>query len=141
MQPPDAHIIPHLLGQQNFNLQEVEKQLQALHQSAAHEAVKVRLEELRPLVESVSEPELREWFKIACLGTCVGFIERNLNPAHPAHQYIYSKIIDDLQSMLSYLSNENINYDPHSMKYQVYDYGIQWVYYLDWELYMSQELY
>jgi hypothetical protein len=28
-----------------------------------------------------------------------------------------------------------------AVRRQVYDFGIQWAYYLDWDLYMSQELY
>ena len=39
------------------------------------------------------------------------------------------------------LHQDHINYDPDYIKYQVCDFGIQWVYYMDWDVYMSQELY
>jgi len=94
-----------------------------------------------PLLNSSEEPQLHEWLKILLLGACAGFVERNLNPNHPAHSFIFPRMIEDVQAMYYELKEQSEDIDAPEITEQVFDFGIQWVYYLDWKVYISQELY
>ena len=102
--------------------------------------VEAQLNELLPLIKEVN-PILREWLKLAFIGTLMGFMERGLLSQDPNHQYIYSSIIEDVRKMFDHLQEAGGDLESDFLKYQIYDYGVQWVYYLDWSLYLSQELY
>ncbi len=83
---------------------------------------------------------MREWISLAFLGACVGFAERNLEPHHPEHQYLYSQFIQEI-SEVYHLFQEEGGIELDEIKFALYDYGIKGVYYLDWNLYMSKEFY
>ena len=87
------------------------------------------------------ESPLNDWEKLVLLGTCIGFHQRNLNCNDPAHQYIYPKILMDVQNLFPEFIKEGADPNHPEILSQVIDFGIQWVYYMDWDLYMSQELY
>ncbi len=93
------------------------------------------------LLENENIDGLKAWLEILLLGACVGFSERNLNPELPAHQYIYPRMIQDVKDMYFKLKQNNADLESHELKWQVYDFGLQWVYYMDWDVYISQELY
>lgn len=118
-----------------------EQKLELIKKNREIEKVKRWWTELLPMVANVKDKTLCEWLKLALLGTCVGFAERNLLPQNPLHQYIFPRIIKDVTDMYNKLRQSNISFDSDYIKYQVYDFGIQWVYYMDWDVYMSQELY
>ncbi len=129
--------------QDALSLEDVEKQKQiAQFQSSARmKAVQEWWEKLQSQWAETEGELLREWIGFAFLGACVGYVERNLHPLHPEHQYIYKQIIRDVTDVFQTLHDQKIEYDPNYIKYQVYDYGVQCIYYLDWDLYMSKECY
>ncbi len=92
-------------------------------------------------IDQDADPLLIEWLSLAILGACVGFSERNLNPELPEHQRIIPRIISDVSGVYSKMLRQGGEEDLSKLKFEVYDFGIQWVYYLDWDLYMSRELY
>ncbi len=129
--------------QQAHTIDEVqqEKNLALVKSSSEIKAVQEWWQWLLPRLDSIEDPQLREWISLAFLGVCVGFVERNLLPDHPAHQYLYQQMIHEITEVFHQLQEGQYVYDLDSIKYQLYDYGIQGVYYLDWKLYMSKELY
>lgn len=93
------------------------------------------------LIEPETDSLLKEWLNLAILGACVGFSERNLNPDLPEHHRILPHIIRDVSGVYRKMKPHSDAKDLRQLKRQVYDFGVQWVYYLDWDLYMSRELY
>jgi len=75
------------------------------------------------------------------LGVCQGFSERNLDPELPEHQEVFFLVIEDIKGVFHKISPKAPEDEISSLNGQVFDFGTQWVYYLDWKLYMSKELY
>ena len=96
---------------------------------------------LRPLVPEEEEDELAEYYRFALLGLSVGFAERNLSPQDPAHQAIVQPLLADIRSVYKQLGELGSGYDREEFLFRAYDYGVHKAYYLDWRLYLSQELY
>ena len=84
---------------------------------------------------------LQEFLTLAILGVCQGFEERNLDPGLPEHREVFSHVIKDVKGLIQKIPVPSNGEELQSLKKQVFDYGTQWVYYLDWKLYMSKELY
>ena len=87
------------------------------------------------------EQPLQEFLNLAILGVCQGFEERNLDPGLPEHREVFSHVIKDVKGLIQKIPVPSNGKELQSLKKQVFDYGTQWVYYLDWKLYMSKELY
>ncbi|MBF0352252.1 MAG: hypothetical protein HQM11_14560 [SAR324 cluster bacterium] len=141
MTPPDVQALiqrTHVTAGQNLKIRE---KLESLQNSSLGDSVRQRWEELLPMVTDIGNQMLRQWLELALLGTCTGFAERNLSATHPDHQYIYPRIIEDVTAMFEHFQRNALSLDSAAVEFQVFDYGIQWVYYLDWDLYMSKELY
>ena len=96
-------------------------------------------------IESERLPEkdtfLNELLMLANLGICAGFVERSLRPGVPEHQELFGVVQNDIRSAYQQMQENQMQFDATYLKYQVYDYGIQRVYYLDWLLYISKECY
>ena len=92
-------------------------------------------------LDARTDPLLRKWLKLVLLGVCTGFEERGLDPELPEHREVFSRIVKDVSGVYSQLSGMQPGKGLESLKTQIYDYGVQWAYYLDWKLYMSKELY
>ena len=75
------------------------------------------------------------------LQVCQGFEERNLDPGLPEHREVFSHVIKDVKGLIQKIPVPSNGKELQSLKKQVFDFGTQWVYYLDWKLYMSKELY
>ena len=84
---------------------------------------------------------LQEFLTLAILGVCQGFEERNLDPGLPEHREVFSHVIKDVKGLIQKIPVPSNGEELKSLKKQVFDYGTQWIYYLDWKLYMSKELY
>ena len=84
---------------------------------------------------------LQEFLTLAILGVCQGFKERNLDPGLPEHREVFSHVIKDVKGLIQKIPVPSNGKELQSLKKQVFDFGTQWVYYLDWKLYMSKELY
>ena len=141
MSVPNAKALIQSIRQPGKDEQGLLFQWEKIEDALAMETIKEWLEQMKPWIEAVEDPTLQQWVHLAFVGTCVGFFERKLHPLIPSHHYIYPKIIKDLTEMYECLKKENIEYDPKYLKFQVYDFGVQSVYYLDWKLYMSKECY
>ena len=84
---------------------------------------------------------LQEFLNLAILGVCQGFEERNLDPGLPKHREVFSHVIKDVKGLIQKIPVPSNVKELQRLKKQVFDFGTQWVYYLDWKLYMSKELY
>lgn len=109
--------------------------------SAKEMQVKDGWKALLPLLQHVEDSELWEWISLAFLGVCVGFAQRNLLPSHPEHQYLYPQIIEEMSKTYEQLRQEGFQYDWDEVRFEIYDYGINCAYHLDWKLYLSKECY
>ena len=87
------------------------------------------------------EQPLQEFLTLAILGVCQGFEERNLDPGLPEHRDVFSHVIKDVKGLIQKIPVPSNGKKLQSLKKQVFDFGTQWVYYLDWKPYMSKELY
>jgi hypothetical protein len=101
--------------------------------SAFRETWKLQFQEL--------DQPLQEFLNLAILGVCQGFEERNLDPGLPEHREVFSHVIKDVKGLIQKIPVPSNGKELQSLKKQVFDFGTQWVYYLDWKLYMSKELY
>jgi len=54
---------------------------------------------------------------------------------------VFSHVIKDVKDLVQKISVPSDGKELQMLKKQVFDFGTQWVYYLDWKLYMSKELY
>ena len=88
-----------------------------------------------------TEQPLQEFINLAILGVCQGFEERNLDPGLPEHREVFSHVIKDVKGLIQKIPVPSNGKELQSLKKQVFDFGTQWVYYLDWKLYISKELY
>ena len=84
---------------------------------------------------------LQEFLTLAILGVCQGFEERNLDPGLPEHREVFSHVIKDVKGLIKKILVPLNGKELQSLKKHVFDFGTQWVYYLNWKLYMSKELY
>ena len=73
--------------------------------------------------------------------TDIFFEERNLDPGLPENHEMFSHVIKDVKGLIQKIPVPSNGKELQSLKKQVFDFGTQWVYYLDWKLYMSKELY
>ena len=89
----------------------------------------------------VLEQPLQEFLNLAILLVCQGFEERNLDPGLPEHRVVFSLVIKDVKGLIQKIPVPSNGKELQSLKKQVFDFGTQWVYYLDWKLYISKELY
>ena len=101
--------------------------------SAFRETLKLQFQEL--------DLPLQDFLNLAILGVCQGFEERNLDPGLPEHREVFSHVIKDVKGLIQKIPVPSNGKELQSLKKQVFDFGTQWVYYLDWKLYMSKELY
>ena len=84
---------------------------------------------------------LQEFLTLAILGVCQGFEERNLDLRLSEHREVFSHVIKDVKGLIQKIPVPSNVKELQRLKKQVFDFGTQWVYYLDWKLYMSKELY
>ena len=84
---------------------------------------------------------LQEFLTLAILGVCQGFEERNLDPGLSENREVFSHVIKDVKGLIQKIPVPSNGKELLSLKKQVFDFGSQWVYYLDWKLYMSKKLY
>ncbi|MBF0288115.1 MAG: hypothetical protein HQM14_09880 [SAR324 cluster bacterium] len=127
-----AHTIDEVQKKKNTELVKSSSEIRAVHEW---------WKQLSPTLDHIENEQLQEWISLAFLGACVGFVERNLLADHPDHQYLYQQLIREITGVYDQLQDTQYACDLDSIKYQLYDYGVQGVYYLDWKLYMSKELY
>ena len=77
---------------------------------------------------------LQEFLNLAILGVCQGFEERNLDPGLPEHREVFFHVIKDVKGLIKKILVPSNGKELQRLKRQVFDFGTQWVYYLDWKL-------
>ena len=103
--------------------------------------VVTNLKTLQPLLPGGVDEELADFFRFALLGLCVGFSDRYLSPHLKAHTAIVPALLEDIRGVFDQLKAMGADYDPEVFRFNAYDYGVHKAYYLDWQLYLSKDLY
>ena len=101
--------------------------------SAFRETWKLQFQEL--------EQPLQEFLNLTILGVCQGFEERNHDPGLHEHREVFFHVIKDVKSLIQKIPVPSNGKELQSLKKQVFNFGTQWVYYFNWKLYMSKELF
>ncbi len=90
--------------------------------------------------EATSE-RLRPWFQQVLLGYAWGLSERHMRREDLRHVEPIPRILEDVAGLFEQLEGHPELQEAPDLLAQVFDFGVQWAYYLDWKLYLSQELY
>jgi hypothetical protein len=106
-----------------------------------HSDFAVWLRALEPLLPPPSDPELDEYFRTALMGVVVGFGDRNLSPFLPQHTAIIPPLLEDIRSVHEQVRAAGAGYSREEFTFRAFDYGIHKAYYLDWDLYLSHDMY
>lgn len=112
-----------------------------VRQAGDRPEVRACFEALQPLLDDDAEEPLAEFLRLALLGVAVGFVERNLSPELEQHRAIVPPLLDDIRGVFQSAKAEQSQYDPDEFRYRAYHYGIHKASYLDWDLYLSKEMY
>ena len=102
--------------------------------------VRACYEALAPLLGEAEEP-LAEFLRLALLGVAVGFVERNLSPHLEQHRRIVPPLLDDIRGVYDQANSQHAPYDADEFRHRAYHYGMHKASYLDWDLYLSHEMY
>ncbi|MCE9499505.1 MAG: hypothetical protein K8R21_03240 [Leptospira sp.] len=101
---------------------------------------------IRPQLEKIliDFPEIRTDFlkkgiTSSILGALYAFHDRQLHPFADEHYTVFSRIHSDITQV--YGEYGNLINDPEIWLFETFDYGINQVYYLDWQLYLSKMCY
>ncbi|MGA1599712.1 MAG: hypothetical protein ACO4AU_11725 [bacterium] len=101
-----------------------------------------RAQEIRSWVEEHlprGEESISRWSRYVLAGYASGLLERRMRLDDARHLEPIERILEDVRGLHAQLSASQLN-EP-ALWAQVFDFGIQWAYYLDWRLYLSQDLY
>jgi hypothetical protein len=75
------------------------------------------------------------------MGMVVGFGDRNLSPYVAQHTAIIPPLLEDIRSVYQQVRASGAAYSPEEFIFRAFDYGIHKAYYLDWDLYLSHDMY
>jgi len=112
-----------------------------------HSRAKVRsefrdwLRELERHLPPPSDPELDDYYRYALMGVVVGFGDRNLSPYLPEHTAILPHLLEDIRVVFERVKSSDAPYSVEEFIFRAFDYGIHKAYYLDWDLYLSHDMY
>jgi hypothetical protein len=99
------------------------------------------LRELERFLPAPGERELDDYYRYALMGVVVGFEDRDLSPYLEQHTAIVPLLLKDIRVVYEQVRRSGAHYSPEEFVFRAFDYGIHKAYYLDWQLYLSQELY
>jgi hypothetical protein len=106
-----------------------------------HSDFGVWLRELERYLPPPSDPELDEYYRYALMGVVVGFGDRNLSPFLAQHTAILPPLLEDIRSVYGQVRASGAPYSVEEFILRAFDYGIHKAYYLDWDLYLSHDMY
>lgn len=106
-----------------------------------HSAFDVWLKELERHLPPPSDPELDGYYRDALMGLVVGFGDRNLSPYLEAHTAIIAPMLADIRAVFEQIKTGGQPYSVDEFTFRAFDYGIHKAYYLDWDLYLSHDMY
>lgn len=127
LRPPDGQHLPALFT--------------GAPEASSHSHFFEWFEALKTYLPDESDPELTEYFEFALMGLTVGFVDRDLSPFLPAHTALIPVVLGDIRQVYRQVMEAGTDYSPEEFIFRAYDYGIHKAYYLDWDLYMSHEMY
>jgi len=90
---------------------------------------------------ALADPELAEYERLALLGVSAGFVERHLSPHLAAHTAIVPPLIEEIRSVFREVKRLGMPYSTEEFRLRAFHYGVHKASYLDWQLYLSKELY
>jgi hypothetical protein len=99
------------------------------------------LRELERHLPPPSDSELDEYYRYALMGVVVGFGDRNLSPYLPQHTAMLAPLLEDIRAVYERIKSSAAPYSVEEFIFRAYDYGIHKAYYLDWDLYLSHDMY
>jgi len=99
------------------------------------------LRELERHLPPPSDAELDEYYHCALMGLVVGFGDRNLSPYLAEHTAIIAPLLEDIRSVFEQVKAAGAPYSREAFIFRAFDYGIHKAYYLDWDLYLSHDMY
>lgn len=97
--------------------------------------------ELVRYVGGHGDEELAEYERLAVLGVCAGFAERQLSPYIAEHIAIVPALLEEIRTVYAQLRKLGTTYDPAEFRIRAFHYGVHKASYLDWRLYLSKECY
>jgi hypothetical protein len=97
--------------------------------------------ELVRYVGGHGDDELAEYERLAVLGVCAGFAERQLSPYIAEHTAILPPLLAEIRAVYGELQKLGTAYDPSEFRIRAFHYGVHKASYLDWCLYLSKECY
>ena len=84
---------------------------------------------------------LGEFQYCALMGVVVGLKDRDLSPFVADHAEIIPPLMEDIRSVYDQIMASGADFSHEDFIYRAFDYGIHKAYYLDWDRYMSHEMY
>lgn len=84
---------------------------------------------------------LGEFQYCALMGVVVGMRDRDLSPFVAEHAEIIPPLMEDIRSVYDQIQTSGADYSHEGFIFRAFDYGIHKAYYLDWDRYMSHEMY
>lgn len=99
------------------------------------------LRELERHLPPPGDSELDDYYRYALMGLVVGFGDRNLSPYVEAHAAIIPVLLEDIRQVYERIKTSGATYSKEEFIFRAFDYGIHKAYWLDWDLYLSKELY
>ena len=109
--------------------------------TAVHSDFGAWLRELEQHLPPPGAAELDAYYRYALMGLVVGFGDRNLSPFLPQHTAIIAPLLDDIRSVYEQIKASGAVYSEEEFIFRAFDYGIHKAYYLDWDLYLSHDMY
>lgn len=103
--------------------------------------VVTNLKTLQPLLPRGVDEKLADFHRFALMGLCVGFSDRHLSPHLPAHTAIIPPLLEEIRGVFEQLKTMGADYDAEEFRFNAYEYGVHKAYYLDWQLYLSKDMY
>ena len=106
-----------------------------------HSDFQVWLRALEVHLPPPSDPELDGYYHDALMGLVVGFGDRNLSPYLPQHTAVIAPMLADIRAVFEQIQASGRAYSREEFVFRAFDYGIHKAYYLDWDLYLSKDMY
>lgn len=134
-EPQDLIQMIQLQNKEEFRIIEQKKLIQK-HSSSELQ------KKFETILSHFSESEnlaLKAGIHAAFLGALYAFVDRELDPLHPAHFELFFTLEKDIQEAFQIISQGEL--DKELWIFESFDYGIKHVYYLDWQLYLSKICY
>ena len=107
----------------------------------AREEFRAWLRELERFLPAPGERELDDYYRCALMGVVVGFEDRDLSPYLAQHTAIIPLLLKDIRAVYEQVRRSGACYSPEEFVFRAFDYGIHKAYYLDWDLYLSHDMY